>query len=91
MLYLEERNKRVEGDRVEWKDRIEDKLDKVSENVRDNQVHLEGIKVDLSHHIKRTEILESKVELPYALVKAFAYLAGLGTLITIILKLSGVI
>jgi len=67
-------------------DGLHHKIDKISEDITDIKVNMAGInstlssqKDSLDHHIKRTDLLEQRMEkLPYKL------LAAIATLITIL-------
>ena len=41
---------------------LENKIDKISDDIRKIEVHIGEIKVDVGHHIKRTDLLEAQMQ-----------------------------
>lgn len=69
--------------------RIENKLDRVAEQVADINVHMAEIRKDLKYHIKRTDILERRVVPVWTTFRAIGFLIGLVSVAAAVAEILG--
>lgn len=70
-------------------ERIENKLDLVAADLGAVEVHISEIKADLKYHIKRTDILEKKVDPVWLAYRFGLALLGLATVLAAIAEIVG--
>lgn len=68
-------------------DRLENKVDKIGEDVSQINVNLVAIRKDLNYHIKRTDILEKQVAPMHVVYRAMLGIVGLSAFIASILEI----
>lgn len=72
-----------------FKDRFEAKIDKVIEDTGNTRVDIAEIRKDLNYHIKRTDLLEKKVNPLWTSYKVVGFLVGSSFFVAAVVEILG--